>query len=597
MRDAMGVRDLIVCWIAVVLAVVGATVRDAEGAFGTIPGAKRGAKGTLDWHPEHVPGVLLVGFLPQKSGSDRDAVSGSLGCRVVHRYTHVPVDVVRVPAGKDLESMADAYARRDQVTFVEPNYTSSVCAMPNDPLFAQLWGLHNTGQSGGTPDADIDAPHAWSITTGSPDVVVGVIDTGVDYLHEDLVANIWVNEVELHGVAGVDDDENGIVDDIYGARWTNGDGTVTSGDPMDGNGHGTHVAGVIGSVGDNNRGVAGVSWSVRIMALRFKQDDGNGSVADAISALEYAVDNGADLTNNSYRFTTYVQAFEDAITATGQLFVAASANAGVSNDVTPSYPAAFGCPNIITVAASDARDDKAVFSNWGPATVDLAAPGVDIVSSEPGNHYGTRSGSSMSTAYVSGTAALLLSLHPQATPPTVKDWILRSVDVLPQWQGLTVTGGRLNAAKALLLAEGRCFELNADFNAAPVFGTLPLTVQFKDQSAHGDLDIVSWYWDFGEGKATSTEQNPAHTYESPGEYTVSLTVSTALDTRTETKANYIHAGYGVPAGGLASLAIEIASVAVTGVTVLASRQRRGVHDIPQHRDGSPRFDRHEHENG
>ncbi len=402
-----------------------------------------------------MPNVILVGFAPEKSAGDRDAVAAAYGGVVVHRYRHIAVDVVQLPDSVEPGAKAAAMAQADGVRFAEQNAMVDGAAAPDDARFGEQWALNNTGQSGGTSGADIHALDAWNLAAGGASVVVAIIDSGIDYNHEDLAGAIWTNDAEAAGTAGVDDDGDGVVDDIHGARWTNGNGTPTSGDPMDGNGHGTHVAGIIGAVRNNAIGVAGVCPTVKLMALRFKDSTNNGTIADAISAIEYAIDKKARLSNNSYRFTTYSQAFKEAIQAAadaGQLFVAASANAGVNNDVTPSFPCAFDCPNILGVAASDRYDLKPEFSNWGFATVDLAAPGADILSLQPGNGYLVMSGSSMSAAFASGVAALLASLHADATPATLKQWIMESADPLPAWEGLTRTGGRLNAANAVALA-------------------------------------------------------------------------------------------------------------------------------------------------
>jgi len=250
-------------------------------------------------------------------------------------------------------------------------------AMPDDPDLADLWGMHNTGQTNGTPDADVDAPEAWNIATGSSDIVVGIIDTGVDYTHPDLAANIWTNDGEVAG-NGLDDDGNGFVDDVHGYDFVNDDG-----DPMDDNRHGTHVAGTIAAVGDNGVGVAGLNWSSSIMALKFLNSGGWGFTSDAVRALNYATmmrtDYGVNvrLTSNSWGGGVYVQALYDAIAASGEagmLFIAAAGNRSSDNDAQPFYPSAYDLDNVIAVAATDHNDDLAAFSCYGATTVDLAAP-------------------------------------------------------------------------------------------------------------------------------------------------------------------------------------------------------------------------------
>ncbi|MCX5771877.1 MAG: S8 family serine peptidase, partial [Candidatus Hydrogenedentes bacterium] len=409
----------------------------------------------VDWTKPHDPNTLLVGFKPGTDSSARASAHAAAGTSVAHAYQFIPVEVVRIPNGAQLEQVAAAYANMPNVAFAEPNYRVHAIAIPNDPMFDQLWGLNNTGQTGGSPDADIDAPEAWDISTGSTNVIVGVIDTGCDYNHQDLASQMWTNEPELNGIPGVDDDANGIVDDIHGAKWINGDGSPSSGDPMDDYGHGTHTSGTIGAAGNNGAGVAGVNWNVRIMALKFLDSGGGGWTADAIAAVEYAVLKGANLTSNSWGGGGYDQSLKDAIDAAGaagQLFIAAAGNGYTNTDGYPNYPSCYESPNIISVAASDHNDLKADFSNYGVVTVDLAAPGVDVLSTVPGNGYAAFDGTSMATPHVAGVAALLLSIAPGTDPLTLKEWILDSVDVLPQWSGVVLTGGRLNAANAVMIA-------------------------------------------------------------------------------------------------------------------------------------------------
>lgn len=260
------------------------------------------------------------------------------------------------------------------VLYVEPDFVINPAATPNDPSFNRLWGLHNTGQTGGVDDADIDALEAWDITTGSRDVVIAVIDTGVDYTHPDLAANAWQNPGEIPG-NGIDDDGNGFVDDIYGYDFVNNDG-----DPMDDNGHGTHVSGTIGGVGDDGVGVAGVNWQVSIMGLKFLSGGGSGSTSDAVRAVNYATmmrrDHGINIvaTNNSWGGGGFSTALSDAIEAGGDagiLFIAAAGNEGNNNDVFPGYPASMTSEAIISVAATDSSNGLAGFSNYGATSVDI----------------------------------------------------------------------------------------------------------------------------------------------------------------------------------------------------------------------------------
>lgn len=348
-----------------------------------------------------------------------------------------------------------AYSREsDLINYAEPDYiVYAEATVPNDPQFSQLWGLHNTGQTGGTPDADIDAPEAWDITTGDTNVVVGVIDTGVDYNHEDLRTNMWTNPGEVPA-NGIDDDTNGFVDDVYGCDFYNNDG-----DPLDDHNHGTHVSGTIGGVGNNAVGVAGVNWRVRIMALKFLSAGGSGYISDAVDALNYATmmrQRGVNirLTSNSWGGGGFSQAMADAIAASGSagmLFIAAAGNAGSNNDSSPFYPASYTNGNLIAVAATDHNDAKASFSCYGLTGVDLGAPGVSIRSTVRNNSYANYNGTSMATPHVAGVAALAWSLNPDASWQQITNAIFAGVDPIPALAGITVTGGRLNALNTLRL--------------------------------------------------------------------------------------------------------------------------------------------------
>lgn len=328
------------------------------------------------------------------------------------------------------------------VEYAEPDYTVTAAVLPNDPFFGNLWGMHNTGQTGGTADADVDAPAAWDTVTGSP-MVVGLIDSGVDYTHPDLAGAVWQNPGEIAG-NGVDDDSNGYIDDVRGWDWVNNDN-----DPMDDESHGTHVAGTIAAAGNNGIGVAGVNWSGKVAALKFLNASNQGSYSNAIKAIQYANTMGFKITNNSWLGSTFSLALSDAITESrnlGNLFVAAAGNAGNNSDVTPLYPAAFTHDNIISVAATDHNDLKASFSNYGAVSVDLGAPGASVYSTMPSNSYGYKSGTSMATPHVTGAAALLWGSNPSLTYTDVKNQILLLGNPLLSLQGVTVTGKRLNIA-------------------------------------------------------------------------------------------------------------------------------------------------------
>lgn len=340
-----------------------------------------------------------------------------------------------------------------RVSFVEPDRKVWADVLPNDPSFSSLWGLHNTGQTGGTPDADIDAPEAWNIQTGSPSVIIAVIDTGVDINHPDLKANIWINLAECPtGIVGtcvangVDEDGNGRIDDFHGWDFFNNDNTVF--DSAISDRHGTHVAGTIAAVGNNSIGVTGINWIGRVMVLKFLGPAG-GFVSDAIAAINYAAAKGVKITNNSWGGGGPSLALQTAIANSGTVFVAAAGNAGKNTDDKPHFPSSFDLPNIISVAATDHNDNLAAFSNFGVTSVDLGAPGVSILSTTPNNTYSFFSGTSMAAPHVSGVAGLLQAQFPADTITATKSRILNAVDPKEALAGITVTGGRLNAANAL----------------------------------------------------------------------------------------------------------------------------------------------------
>jgi len=371
---------------------------------------------------------------------------------------HMPASglyLVELPTA-DIDTVPNLLAaygpEAETVRIVEPDYMVFLTATPADPQYADgsLWGLHNTGQAGGIVDADIDAPEAWELETGSLDVLVGVIDTGIDYEHEDLAANMWNNpgEMGIDGLAqnkqvnGVDDDGNGYIDDWKGWDFQNNDN-----DPMDDHFHGTHCAGTIGAIGDNGIDVVGVNWQVSLVGLKFLSA-GGGSSSDAIEAIYYATGLGLDLTSNSWGGGGKSELMFDAIADAGAndiLFVAASGNSNADTDDIPHYPSSYTNDNLISVLATGRNDRKADFSNSGADSVDLGAPGVGITSTFPNNSQGTISGTSMATPHVAGACALLKAYVPLMTADEIKQSILETADPLSLLTtNLCVTGGRLN---------------------------------------------------------------------------------------------------------------------------------------------------------
>jgi len=429
------------------------------------------------------PDELIVRFAPksdriQLNSQEKDGViNNSLaGAKLKREFKIVPgLSVVKLPAGLTVEKAVEKLSKTSGILYAHPNYqVQAFSTFPNDPRFNELWGMHNTGQTGGTPDADIDAPEAWDIGTGSSDIVVAVIDTGVDYTHPDLAANIWHNPGEIPG-NGIDDDHNGFVDDVYGYDFVNNDG-----DPMDDHFHGTHCAGTIGAVGNNGIGVAGVCWNVKIMALKFLNSGGSGYTEDAIRAVEYSVLMGANLSSNSWGGGGNDQGLKDAIDAAGaagMLFVAAAGNgSGNNNDIYPTYPASYDSTSIISVMATTNTDQMASFSNYGPTSVDLGASGVSILSCQPGGGYQLLSGTSMATPHVAGACALLWSLNPGLSNSEVKDILLRTVD--PTLSGLCVSGGRLNLYKAVCETKVPWIDIEPNSGTIGAGGSINLNVTF-----------------------------------------------------------------------------------------------------------------------
>jgi len=421
-------------------------------------------------------GPVIMG--PMTSRAIRNSISDYIfaGTVVNREYDEIApgLTVVKLPEGM---SVADAFIQFNQsanVLYAEPNYKYKLLAIPRDPMFSDMWGLNNTGQTGGTEDADIDAPEAWDIQTGNPGIIIAITDTGVDYTHPDLVDNMWVNTAELRGSPQVDDDGNGYVDDIYGYDFAGAvakDPDDDDSDPKDCFFHGTHVAGIIGAAANNNKGVVGVCWKVKIMALKVFADDYHVEpevfVSEAIEAIGYAVDNGAKIINASWGGDFHSQSLYDAIKNAGDaglLFVAAAGNDyGSDNDVNPVYPASFDLDNIITVMSTDHDDKRSDFSNYGVTSVDIAEPGTDILSTSPtyqtfamlvfsvSNDYETLSGTSMAAPHVSGACALIWSQYPTLAHKTVKGILLKTVDPVLSSPRLCLTGGRLNLYNALTL--------------------------------------------------------------------------------------------------------------------------------------------------
>ena len=395
--------------------------------------ASAGAPGPPPGSPAYRQDSVLVSFKGKAPAATRTRVLDELGLAIAQgpksaHFVRVTLTRRALAAGVNVKSAIAALRRDPAVRVAEPDYFVQAVFIPDDPRFPELWGLHNTGQSSGTVDADIDAPEAWDIATGSANVVVAVIDTGVDYNHPDLAANI------LRDGSGV----------VVGYDFYNADA-----DPMDDHSHGTHVAGTVGAVGNNGVGVVGVSPTVRIMPVKFLGAGGSGTISGAIAAVDFARTNGAHIMNNSWGGGGFSQLLLESVQRardSGILFVAAAGNSGLNNDTSPQYPANYNSAsdNVVSVAATNRSDLLADFSNYGPNSVDIAAPGEAILSTVLNSSYDSFSGTSMAAPHVSGAAALIRAAYPSASLAQIKLRLLAGVSHPPSLVGKVASGG-LNA--------------------------------------------------------------------------------------------------------------------------------------------------------
>ena len=403
-------------------------------------------------HPE-----VLVKFKSGVSQETIDQIAAQFHDRVEDRIENAEGwEVIDDLDNVDPATVVAQYLRLPQVEYAEPNYEITLDTegplepvLPRDPQFGDQWALANSGQRGGKEGADISATRAWAKTTGSDKVVVAVLDSGVDYTHEDLARNMWVRPANL---APYHDDQLGTIDDVNGFNAID-----TTSDPMDDNGHGTHCAGIIGAEGENDIGIAGVNWRVQIMPLKFMNSGGFGTTKDAIEAINYVIERkkagvNVRIISASWGSTQRSRALEDIIRKAYEndiLFVAAAGNASTNNDRTPHFPSSYNVPNVISVAALDRHDQLASFSNYGVKSVAIAAPGVEILSTWLDNQYEEKSGTSMATPVVAGVAALVLAEHPHMSVDELKKKLLASTDPIAALKGKIATGGRIDAAKAV----------------------------------------------------------------------------------------------------------------------------------------------------
>ncbi len=434
---------------------------------------------------DHVPGEIIIKMSGAKSIDDVESiVQGALSQRVgnfrldsVRAFrTDTKLFTVRLKSDDNLRTAIDALEADAMIDYAEPNfiYTALDAGMPNDPDMAKLWSFKNDGQADasgqmGTPGSDIEVAPVWAAgVTGSRDVKVAIIDTGVDWTHPDIAPNIWTNPGEIEG-NNVDDDGNGFVDDIHGWNFIN-----NTPNALDDHSHGTHCAGTIGASGNDGRGIVGVNWNVSIIAVKFLSASGSGTLEDAVEGINYATLVGANVMSNSWGGGGYTQTMYDAIVKSrdaGILFVAAAGNSSNNNDTNPAYPAGYEVDNVLAVAATDNQDKLASFSSYGRTTVHVAAPGVKIYSSVKGGGYEHYSGTSMATPHVSGIAALLLSANQTMSYTDLKERIIRTSDPVRGLRRVVAARGRVNVN-------------NAYFNIVPPSNE-------PDESAWSDFDAAA----------------------------------------------------------------------------------------------------------
>lgn len=424
--------------------------------------------------PEHVQNEVIVKLAPDFAfASDSDAspaggLAEQYGAKIVQKFD-IPENMfksfngemvrMKLPAGMSTAQAMVMMAKDDRIEYavqndvIKLNTDMSGAAETSDQqnaaLNGQLWGLNNEGQTGGKVDADVDAPEAWTINQGATQSeggpLIAVIDTGINYNHEALAGNIWTNPGEIPG-DGIDNDNNGVIDDVHGFN-----AAADSGDPLDDNDHGTHCAGSIAANGANPKGLYGVATKGNMMGVKFLTGSGGGTLADAIESVLYATKMGARVTSNSWGGGGFNQALYDAFKSSPAMHIIAAGNESNNNDSRPAYPATFDLPNVISVAATDHNDGIARFSNYGATTVDMGAPGVDILSATSGgnNEYKSFSGTSMATPHVTGAANLILTEFPEMSNEELKARLMNTGDSVASLDGKTVSGKRLNANNAL----------------------------------------------------------------------------------------------------------------------------------------------------
>lgn len=468
-----------------------------------------------------VDGEVLVKFKSGTKSSSIAQTNALMGASLLETLGDLDWVRVKIPEGMTVEEAIGQYKKYGEIEAAQPNFYYRLMATPNDPQYPNS-GMYGLGK--------ISAPGAWDLSTGSSTVVVADIDTGLRYTHEDIAPNVWTNPGEING-NGIDDDGNGFIDDYYGYDFRYNDP-----DPMDEHGHGTHTAGTIGAAGNNGLGVTGVNWNVKLMAIKIYSagatDSTSAMLVNAYNYVRMMKNRGVNIraTNNSYgdcpEACGYDQATKDALEALGEagvLNVFAAGNNGRNIDPQPSYPASYTLPTLLSVASSTSTDTRSSFSNYGPVSVDLAAPGSSIFSTTFGSNssYGTMSGTSMACPHVTGAAALLSAYNPNLSVASLKATLMNSVDVLANWNGVVKTGGRLNVQRALQNQTVCSFNLSQTNLTAPTKGgvftvniTVPANCDYSAKSTAKWISVTSASPLSGNGAVTfrvSTNQQISRT--------------------------------------------------------------------------------------
>lgn len=459
--------------------------------------------------PGYHPDRILVKTAPNLSSIQAKTISSSQKTRILRAYPDMGGwQVVQLPPGASVTDYLARFRDIQGIEYAEPDYRVRACLEPTDPDYQRraLWGLHNTN------DVDIDAPEGWEVRHTAADVVVAVVDSGIRTTHEDLAANLWVNMAEIPN-NGVDDDGNGYVDDLHGINAIDHSGT-----PSDDNGHGTHVAGIIGAVGDNGKGITGVAWKVQLMACKFLNYRGEGYISDAIACLDYARRHGAHILNLSWSDAEFSFALQSALARARDasiLIVAAAGNQKSDNDAAANYPSCFELDNLVAVASASRSGEISRTSNYGLRQVDLAAPGDSIYSTYYSwdFDYASTGGTSMAAAYVSGVLALLKAEFPGETCQQLISRLLASAKPLDQLRSRCRSGGLVSLGRALSQPS------ILDFASSPLTGAAPFIVSFTNTSAS---PFNAFRWDFGDGSPVDETPHPIHLYSREGRYQVTL---------------------------------------------------------------------------